>query len=71
VTLAALSASSASASAAFSMLRHKLEADWTLAGIGITFAATPESRSVFVAIIVPEFEENSKMTFDIFTASSR
>jgi hypothetical protein len=53
------------------MLRHKLEADWALAGVGITLAATPESRSVLVAIIVPEFEGNSKMTFDISTVSSR
>ena len=52
------------------MLRHKLEADLTLAGIGMTFAATPESRSVFVAIIVPEFDGNTRMTFDTFRTSS-
>ena len=37
----------------------------------VTEALSDRQRRVFVAIIVPEFEGNSKMTCDIFTASSR
>jgi hypothetical protein len=47
------------------MLRHKFELDFTPAGVGIILAGTPESRSVFVAIIVPAFDENTSTTFSI------
>ena len=52
------------------MLRDKFEPHWTLAGVGIIVAATPRSRNVFVAIIAPEFDENTRMTFDTFRTSS-
>ncbi len=53
----------ASASAAWSIERHRFEAELTLAGVGIIRAATPESRSVLVAIIVPAFDANTSNTF--------
>jgi len=52
------------------MLKHRFDADCTLGGVGIILAATPESRSAFVAIIVPEFDGNIKMTSVITTTAS-
>lgn len=45
------------------MLKHKFEAELTLAGFGIIFAETPASLSALVAIIVSALlEKNSMMS---------
>lgn len=62
LTFASLSAASAAASSAQSTLKHRFDADCAPGGVGIILAWTPESRSAFVATIVPEFDGNSRMT---------
>jgi hypothetical protein len=65
LTLAAFSAVTARLSTSPLMLKHRFDADCTLGGVGIILAGTPESRSAFVAIMVPEFDANTKTTSTI------
>jgi hypothetical protein len=62
LTFAALRALTARLSTALSMLKHRLDGDCTLAGVGIIRAGTPQSRSAFVPIMVPEFDANTRTT---------
>jgi hypothetical protein len=53
------------------MLRLRLDGDCNLGGVGMIRAATPESRSAFVAIMVPEFDGNTRTTSTVLLRLGR
>lgn len=60
--LAVLSAVTAAPSDPPSMLKHRFDAAFTVAGFGIIFAVTPASLSALVAIIVSALLEKNNIT---------